>query len=91
MEKCICWVETDLSKNKLSELPTDLCGYLSLQNLSCYSNFIRAIPDEIVNLNNLTYLNLSRNQLSTLPVHICNLFLEVLIVSNNKLVSLPPR
>ncbi|XP_071838088.1 uncharacterized protein [Apostichopus japonicus] len=81
----------DLSKNKLSELPTDLCGYLSLQNLSCYSNFIRAIPDEIVNLNNLTYLNLSRNQLSTLPVHICNLFLEVLIVSNNKLVSLPPE
>lgn len=31
----------------------------------------------------------SRNQLSTLPVHLCNLPLKVLIASNNKLVSLP--
>ncbi|XP_078211016.1 DISP complex protein LRCH3 isoform X49 [Callithrix jacchus] len=30
-----------------------------------------------------------RNQLSTLPVHLCNLPLKVLIASNNKLVSLP--
>ncbi|KAG8136338.1 hypothetical protein E2320_009288 [Naja naja] len=31
----------------------------------------------------------SRNQLSTLPVHLCNLPLKVLIASNNKLVSIP--
>lgn len=31
----------------------------------------------------------SRNQLSTLPVHLCDLPLKVLIASNNKLVSLP--
>ncbi|XP_066890478.1 DISP complex protein LRCH3 isoform X13 [Kogia breviceps] len=30
-----------------------------------------------------------RNQLSTLPVHLCDLPLKVLIASNNKLVSLP--
>nr|XP_054771697.1 DISP complex protein LRCH3-like [Lytechinus pictus] len=39
----------------------------------------------------LSYLNLSRNQLSVLPMQICDLFLEVLILSNNKLVSLPPE
>lgn len=31
----------------------------------------------------------SRNQLSTLPVHLCSLPLKVLIVSNNKLISIP--
>lgn len=31
----------------------------------------------------------SRNQLSTLPVHLCSLPLKVLIASNNKLVSIP--
>lgn len=31
----------------------------------------------------------SRNQLSTLPTHLCSLPLKVLIACNNKLVSLP--
>ncbi|KAL7991139.1 hypothetical protein Chor_014569 [Crotalus horridus] len=31
----------------------------------------------------------NRNQLSTLPVHLCSLPLKVLIASNNKLVSIP--
>ncbi|XP_033865320.2 leucine-rich repeat and calponin homology domain-containing protein 1-like isoform X4 [Acipenser ruthenus] len=37
----------------------------------------------------LTYLNLSRNQLSTLPACLCGLPLKVLIASNNKLGALP--
>ncbi|XP_025898639.1 leucine-rich repeat and calponin homology domain-containing protein 1 isoform X3 [Nothoprocta perdicaria] len=37
----------------------------------------------------LTYLNLSRNQLSSLPACLCSLPLKVLIASNNKLGSLP--
>ncbi|XP_014821527.1 PREDICTED: leucine-rich repeat and calponin homology domain-containing protein 1 isoform X2 [Calidris pugnax] len=37
----------------------------------------------------LTYLNLSRNQLSSLPACLCGLPLKVLIASNNKLGSLP--
>lgn len=35
------------------------------------------------------FLSKSRNQLSTLPVHLCSLPLKVLIASNNKLVSIP--
>ncbi|KAM6385988.1 leucine-rich repeat and calponin homology domain-containing protein 1 isoform 8-T9 [Alca torda] len=37
----------------------------------------------------LTYLNLSRNQLSSLPACLCGLPLKVLIASNNKLGTLP--
>ncbi|XP_030838071.1 leucine-rich repeat and calponin homology domain-containing protein 2 isoform X3 [Strongylocentrotus purpuratus] len=84
-------VEIDLSKNKLSELPCELCSYTALQRITCYNNVIRVVPEEIVNLMSLSYLNLSRNQLSVLPMQICDLFLEVLILSNNKLVSLPPE
>ncbi|XP_041483579.1 leucine-rich repeat and calponin homology domain-containing protein 1-like isoform X5 [Lytechinus variegatus] len=84
-------VEIDLSKNKLSELPCELCSYTALQRLSCYNNVIRVVPEDIINLMSLSYLNLSRNQLSVLPMQICDLFLEVLILSNNKLVSLPPE
>ncbi|KAG8448344.1 hypothetical protein GDO86_015435 [Hymenochirus boettgeri] len=37
----------------------------------------------------LTYLNLSRNLLATLPKYLFDLPLKVLVISNNKLVSLP--
>ncbi|XP_045852270.1 leucine-rich repeat and calponin homology domain-containing protein 2 isoform X4 [Meles meles] len=37
----------------------------------------------------LTYLNISRNLLSTLPKYLFDLPLKVLVISNNKLVSIP--
>ncbi|XP_063458745.1 DISP complex protein LRCH3 isoform X9 [Pan paniscus] len=80
---------TDLSRNRLSEIPIEACHFVSLENLNLYQNCIRYIPEAILNLQALTFLNISRNQLSTLPVHLCNLPLKVLIASNNKLVSLP--
>ncbi|XP_023560540.1 leucine-rich repeat and calponin homology domain-containing protein 3 isoform X6 [Octodon degus] len=79
----------DLSRNRLSEIPIEVCHFVSLENLNLYQNCIRYIPEAILNLQALTVLNISRNQLSTLPVHLCNLPLRVLIASNNKLVSLP--
>nr|XP_009941142.1 PREDICTED: leucine-rich repeat and calponin homology domain-containing protein 1 [Opisthocomus hoazin] len=78
-----------LSKNRLTELPTELCHFVSLETLNLYHNCIKIIPDAIVNLQMLTYLNLSRNQLSSLPACLCGLPLKVLIASNNKLGSLP--
>uniref|UniRef100_A0A2I2Y825 Leucine rich repeats and calponin homology domain containing 3 n=1 Tax=Gorilla gorilla gorilla TaxID=9595 RepID=A0A2I2Y825_GORGO len=78
-----------LSRNRLSEIPIEACHFVSLENLNLYQNCIRYIPEAILNLQALTFLNISRNQLSTLPVHLCNLPLKVLIASNNKLVSLP--
>ncbi|NXC31019.1 LRCH1 protein, partial [Campylorhamphus procurvoides] len=80
---------SDLSKNRLTEVPTELCHFVSLETLNLYHNCIKNIPDAIVNLQMLTYLNLSRNQLSSLPACLCGLPLKVLIASNNKLCSLP--
>nr|XP_009929548.1 PREDICTED: leucine-rich repeat and calponin homology domain-containing protein 3 [Opisthocomus hoazin] len=80
---------TDLSRNRLSELPAEACLFVSLESLNLYQNCIRYIPEAVLNLQSLTFLNISRNQLSTLPVHLCSLPLKVLIASNNKLVSIP--
>ncbi|KAG8001720.1 Leucine-rich repeat and calponin-like proteiny domain-containing protein 3 [Nibea albiflora] len=66
----------DLSRNRLSELPPEVCLFVSLESLNLYQNCLRSLPDSLINLQALTYLNLS------LP-------LKVLIACNNKLVSLP--
>uniref|UniRef100_A0A3P8V4Z6 Leucine rich repeats and calponin homology domain containing 3 n=1 Tax=Cynoglossus semilaevis TaxID=244447 RepID=A0A3P8V4Z6_CYNSE len=79
----------DLSRNRLSELPVDICLFVSVESLNLYQNCLRSLPESLVNLQSLTYLNLSRNQLSVLPVVLCSLPLKVLIACNNKLVSLP--
>ncbi|NWW60003.1 LRCH3 protein, partial [Ifrita kowaldi] len=92
--------QADLSRNRLSELPAEACHFVSLETLNLYQNCIRYIPEAILNLQSLTFLNISsdyfvfflsksRNQLSVLPVHLCKLPLKVLIASNNKLVSIP--
>ncbi|XP_068441193.1 DISP complex protein LRCH3 isoform X2 [Clinocottus analis] len=79
----------DMSRNRLSELPLDVCLFVSLESLNLYQNCLRSLPESLLNLQALTYLNLSRNQLTCLPVVVCRLPLKVLIACNNKLVSLP--
>ncbi|RXN00497.1 Leucine-rich repeat and calponin homology domain-containing protein 1 [Acipenser ruthenus] len=79
----------NLSKNRLPEVPVEVCHFVSLEILNLYHNCVKVIPDAIVSLHMLTYLNLSRNQLSTLPACLCGLPLKVLIASNNKLGALP--
>ncbi|XP_039677981.1 leucine-rich repeat and calponin homology domain-containing protein 4 isoform X1 [Perca fluviatilis] len=80
----------DLSKNRLCELPEELCQFISLETLSLYHNGMRSLSPSLGNLQALTYLNLSRNLLSSLPPSVFELpLLRVLIVSNNKLCSLP--
>ncbi|XP_032422956.1 leucine-rich repeat and calponin homology domain-containing protein 1 isoform X6 [Xiphophorus hellerii] len=82
-------VEADLSKNRLSDIPSEVCHLVALETLNLYHNCIRTIPDSIITLQSLTSLNLSRNQLGSLPSCLCGLPLRVLNASNNKLVSLP--
>ncbi|XP_077435547.1 leucine-rich repeat and calponin homology domain-containing protein 1 isoform X3 [Vanacampus margaritifer] len=82
-------VEADLSKNRLSDVPSEVCHLVALESLNLYHNCIRSIPDAVIGLHSLTSLNLSRNQLSSLPACLCALPLRVLNASNNKLVSLP--
>ncbi|MGH0153213.1 UNVERIFIED_CONTAM: hypothetical protein FKN15_056316 [Acipenser sinensis] len=81
--------QADLSRNRLSELPMEVCHFVSLESLNLYQNCIRQVPDSVFNLQSLSYLNISRNQLSTLPGSLCSLPLKVLIACNNKLLCLP--
>ncbi|XP_028654003.1 leucine-rich repeat and calponin homology domain-containing protein 4 isoform X2 [Erpetoichthys calabaricus] len=81
--------QADLSKNRLSELPEEVCQFISLESLSLYHNCARSIPEAVCNLQALTYINISRNQLSSLPPFLCQLPLKVLNASNNKLSTLP--
>ncbi|XP_052420735.1 leucine-rich repeat and calponin homology domain-containing protein 1 isoform X6 [Carassius gibelio] len=82
-------VEADLSKNRLMDIPSEVCHLVSLETLNLYHNCIKSIPDTIISLQSLTCLNISRNQLSVLPACVCGLPLRVLNASNNKLNALP--
>uniref|UniRef100_A0A8C5EMQ0 Calponin-homology (CH) domain-containing protein n=1 Tax=Gouania willdenowi TaxID=441366 RepID=A0A8C5EMQ0_GOUWI len=82
-------VEADLSKNRLTDVPSEVCHLVALETLNLYHNCIRTIPHTVISLQSLTSLNLSRNQLGSLPPCLCGLPLRVLNASNNKLVSLP--
>ncbi|XP_061558146.1 leucine-rich repeat and calponin homology domain-containing protein 2 isoform X2 [Phycodurus eques] len=81
--------QADLSKNRLSEVPPEVCLFAPLESLNLYHNCIKCIPEAIINLQILTNLDISRNLISVLPKHLFNLPLKVLLVSNNKLVSIP--
>ncbi|KAJ7411906.1 Leucine-rich repeat and calponin like proteiny domain-containing protein 2 [Willisornis vidua] len=86
-ESSVAW--EDLSKNRFTEIPPDVWLFAPLETLNLYHNCIKSIPESIKNLQMLTYLNISRNLLSTLPKYLFDLPLKVLVVSNNKLVSIP--
>ncbi|XP_067404088.1 leucine-rich repeat and calponin homology domain-containing protein 2 isoform X2 [Emydura macquarii macquarii] len=81
--------QADLSKNRFTEIPTDVWLFAPLETLNLYHNCIKSIPEAIKNLQMLTYLNISRNLLAALPKYLFDLPLKVLVVSNNKLVSIP--
>lgn len=82
-------VFADLSKNRFTELPDDICQYPFLEKLIIYHNVIRNIPESVCKLHSLQYLDIRNNQLQSLPKEICFLPLKVFLVSNNRLNSLP--
>ncbi|XP_033209677.1 leucine-rich repeat and calponin homology domain-containing protein-like isoform X2 [Belonocnema kinseyi] len=82
-------VTADLSKNRFCELPEEVTEFPFLEKLHLYHNAIRVIPDTVVMLQSLNYLDLSRNQLTALPREICRLPLQILLVAYNRLTSLP--
>ncbi|XP_075878211.1 leucine-rich repeat and calponin homology domain-containing protein 2 isoform X2 [Nelusetta ayraudi] len=81
--------QADLSKNRFTEVPPEVCLFAPLESLNLYHNCIKCVPEAIINLQMLTYLDISRNLLTVLPKYLFGLPLKVLLVSNNKLVSIP--
>lgn len=55
---CNVVLSSDLSKNRLCELPEELCQFMSLESLSLYHNGMRSLSSSLSNLQALTYLNL---------------------------------
>ncbi|KAK0159235.1 hypothetical protein PV328_010142 [Microctonus aethiopoides] len=82
-------VIADLSKNRFGELPEEVTEFAFLEKLYLYHNAIRVIPETIVMLQSLSYLDLSRNQLTSLPREVCKLPLQILLVAYNRLTCLP--
>ena len=76
------------SVERVSENFTRSCGHIAVLNLA--HNMVREIPDAFPEVLLFTQLNLSYNELSSLPAGMMNSrSLERLILRNNKLVSLP--
>ncbi|XP_056114871.1 leucine-rich repeat and calponin homology domain-containing protein 4-like, partial [Rhinichthys klamathensis goyatoka] len=48
----------DLSKNRLCEVPEEVCQFVSLETLSLYHNCVRSLTPSLCQLPALTYLNL---------------------------------
>eukprot|EP01095_Lingulamoeba_sp_RSL-Kostka_P015281 TRINITY_DN697_c0_g3_i3.p1 TRINITY_DN697_c0_g3~~TRINITY_DN697_c0_g3_i3.p1 ORF type:complete len:219 (+),score=45.50 TRINITY_DN697_c0_g3_i3:142-798(+) len=65
----------NLTNNKISEIPIELCTMTQLRNLNFYNNIItpEGLPEEIGNLTNLTFLSFSKNKLTSVPESLGNL------------------
>ena len=53
-----CFLISDLSRNKLTELPQECTEYYSMERLILYHNMIRTIPDSVIYLHSLQFLDL---------------------------------
>lgn len=91
--KAVCQITSlqrlNVSFNHLNRLPTSLTNLVNLFDFSVSNNMFIQLPDVITNLN-LTCLQISNNQLKSLPEKIGNLTgLTHLSIGNNNLQSLP--
>ncbi|KAF0038290.1 hypothetical protein F2P81_008774 [Scophthalmus maximus] len=58
--------QADLSKNRLTEIPPEVCLFAPLESLHLYHNCIKCIPEAIINLQMLTYLDVRCHPLDVL-------------------------
>ncbi|KAJ1821286.1 cysteinyl-tRNA synthetase, partial [Coemansia sp. RSA 2598] len=83
----------DLSRNQLTELPSDTFVHLPmLERLVLDSNHIVTIPSSVGYLSNLVHLSCANNILSLIPIELTRLEkLTTLDLHNNNLKMLPPE
>ncbi|VDM54821.1 unnamed protein product [Angiostrongylus costaricensis] len=82
-------VSVDLSDNRLVEIPTCICESRSLESVCLRGNALRSIPSNIVFLHSLTVLDLSNNKIVHLPLGLFELPLEIILLTGNRLESIP--
>ena len=80
-----------LDHNKLSDLTTDVSNLCNLYEFSAVHNELYNLPIEITRWTKLQSLNLSYNNLATIPNVRSLKELSRLDLSNNQLVTLPPN
>lgn len=66
-------VKLDLSRNKLRELPDEICLLTNLTHFHLEINRLERLPDDLPKLYRLEKLYLSDNQLEFLPVNMSNM------------------
>ncbi|CAI4226315.1 unnamed protein product [Auanema sp. JU1783] len=82
-------VLADLSNNRFSDIPAALCDLRSLETLRIQQNALRHVPTNISHLISLSFLDLSNNQLSQLPLALFELPLCILLLTGNRLDTIP--
>ncbi|VDM74907.1 unnamed protein product [Strongylus vulgaris] len=79
----------NLSGNRLSDVPTCVCESRSLESLRLRGNVLRSVPLNIIFLRSLTVLDLSNNKIVQLPLSLFELPLEIVLLTGNRLDSIP--
>ncbi|XP_033110571.1 leucine-rich repeat-containing protein 57-like [Anneissia japonica] len=80
----------DLSKNKLTVVPSSIGSFEHLKYLTINHNRLGNIPDEVQELKKLENLSLTHNNISTFPSSVSRLTsLRKLLLSANKLKAFP--
>ncbi|VDK47443.1 unnamed protein product [Cylicostephanus goldi] len=100
-------ISLDLSGNRLSDIPTCVCEWRSLESLRLRDNALRSVPRNILFLRSLTVLDLryvafnygtdmycnatdlSNNKIVQLPLSLFELPLEIVLLTGNRLDSIP--
>ncbi|KAF2879511.1 hypothetical protein ILUMI_26665 [Ignelater luminosus] len=84
-------VISDNSNKNLEEVPEKVLEMYNLKMLYLEGNFIESLPDDFFDkLSRLTWLDLRRNKLKTIPFGIANhSFLETLLLQDNQIEALP--
>ncbi|VDM95399.1 unnamed protein product, partial [Thelazia callipaeda] len=82
-------VSVDLSENRFVNFPMCICEMRSLETLRIRNTGLRSIPSAVQLLQSLTYLDLSGNQLMNIPAALFTVPLEILLLTGNRLESIP--
>lgn len=71
---------SDLSKNRLCEVPEEVCQFVSLETLSVYHNCVRSLTPSLCQLQALTYLNLRYIHTHLTPFIVNSLLMRVILL-----------